>query len=113
MSLVVFICRDLRNCQYHIIIKHRRWGSDTIHIICKDQRENCQISYTYLFLGVLSIIYLLKDMRDRRGRDLMVVGFITKYAISACHYKRCEFESPSGEVYSMQHYMIKFVSNLR
>ena len=27
--------------------------------------------------------------------------------------KRCEFESYSGEVYSIQHYVIKFVSDLR
>jgi hypothetical protein len=26
---------------------------------------------------------------------------------------RCEFESCSGEVYSIQHYVIKFVSDLR
>ena len=27
--------------------------------------------------------------------------------------KRCEFEPLSGEVYSIQHYVIKFVSDLR
>jgi hypothetical protein len=43
----------------------------------------------------------------RRGRDRMVVGFITTYAIS------CEFESRSGEVYSIQHYVIKFASDSR
>ena len=41
-----------------------------------------------------------------RGRDHMVVGFITIYAISGYHYKRCEFESRSGKVCSMQHYVI-------
>jgi len=46
----------------------------------------------------------------RRGR--MVVGFTTTYAISAYHHSRCEFESHSGEVYPIQHYAIKFVSNL-
>jgi len=40
----------------------------------------------------------------------MVVGFT--YAISAYHHKRCEFESRSDEVYSIQHYVIKFVSDL-
>ena len=43
----------------------------------------------------------------------MIVGFITTYAISAYHHLRCEFESRSGEVYSIQHYVIKFVSDLR
>jgi len=42
----------------------------------------------------------------------MVVGFITTYAISAYHHYRCEFESCSGDVYSIHHYMIMFVSNL-
>ena len=50
---------------------------------------------------------------DRRFRDRMVAGFITTYAISAYHHQRCEFESSSGEVYSIQHYVIKFVINLR
>jgi hypothetical protein len=31
-----------------------------------------------------------------RGRDCMVTGFITTYAISAYHHWCCEFESPSG-----------------
>jgi hypothetical protein len=39
----------------------------------------------------------------------MVVGFIATYAISAYHHLCCEFESRPGEVYSIQHYVIKFV----
>jgi hypothetical protein len=50
--------------------------------------------------------------RDHRVRDRIVVGFITIYAISAYHHYRCEFESLSGEVYPIQHYVIKFVSDL-
>jgi hypothetical protein len=49
--------------------------------------------------------------RDRRGRDLMVVGFKTTYAISAYHHWCCEFESRSEQ--GVQHYVIKFVSDLR
>jgi hypothetical protein len=41
----------------------------------------------------------------------MVVGFTTTYAISAYHHWS-EFESFSGGVYSIQHYVIKFVSDL-
>ena len=33
----------------------------------------------------------------RRGRDRMVVGFTTTYAISAYHHKSCEFESHSWQ----------------
>jgi hypothetical protein len=43
----------------------------------------------------------------------MVVGFMTFYAISVYHHYRGEFESHSGEVYSIQHYVIKVVSDLR
>jgi len=43
----------------------------------------------------------------------MVVGFITTYAMHIYHHQRCEFESRSGEVYSIKQYVIKFVSDLR
>ena len=41
----------------------------------------------------------------------MVVGFT--YAISAYHHLNCDFESRTGEVYPIQHYVIMFVSDLR
>ena len=44
---------------------------------------------------------------DWHGRNHMVDGFISTYDIS------CEFEPCSSEVYSIQHYVIKFVSELR
>ena len=47
--------------------------------------------------------------QGRRCRDRMVVGFTTTYAISA--YRYCEFESRSWR--SVQHYVIKFVSDFR
>ena len=43
----------------------------------------------------------------------MVVGFITTCAISAYHHLSCKFEPRSGEVYSIKHYVIKFVSDFR
>jgi hypothetical protein len=45
----------------------------------------------------------------------LYVGFTTIAAISAYQYhrgSRCEFESHSREVYSIKHYMNKFVSEL-
>ena len=45
------------------------------------------------------------------GRDRMVVGFTTTDAISVYHHWWCEFESRSGR--GVQHYVIKFVSDLR
>jgi len=43
----------------------------------------------------------------------MVVGFTSILTITAYHHYFCEFESRSGEVYSIQHYVIKFVSDLQ
>ena len=55
--------------------------------------------------------WLHVQWRDRRGRDRMIVGFTTTYAISDYHHWCCEFESRSERV--IQHYVIKFVSDLR
>jgi len=54
-----------------------------------------------------------KNSKGRRGRDRMVVGLTATCAISAYRHKSCEFEPRSGEVYSIQHYVIKFVSDLQ
>ena len=44
---------------------------------------------------------------SRHYCDCIIVGFITIFAIS------CEFEPRSGEAYPIQHYEIKFVSDLQ
>jgi len=53
----------------------------------------------------------ISERIGHRGRDRMVVGFTTTYAISAYHHCCCGFESRSGR--GVQQYVIKFVSNLR
>ena len=63
------------------------------------------LTLTY-FLLIARHIYIV-------GRARLVVGFTTTFAISTYHHLRCEFESCSGEVYSVQHYVTKFVSDLR
>jgi hypothetical protein len=60
---------------------------------------------------VLLVEDLIMYHRSRRGRDRMVVGFTTTNAISTYHHWCCEFESRSGR--GVQHYEIKFVSDLR
>ena len=52
-----------------------------------------------------------ENIGGRRGRDCMVVGFTTTYAISVYHHRCCELESRSGR--GVKHYVIKFVNNLR
>jgi hypothetical protein len=57
------------------------------------------------------LIYMDTIGKCRRGRDRIVVGFTTTYAISVYHHWCCEFESLSGR--GVQHYVIKFISDLR
>jgi hypothetical protein len=55
-------------------------------------------------MAILNFWSTPKLLLGRRGRDPIVVGYITTYVISAYYHVRCEFESQSGEVYSIQHY---------
>jgi len=50
------------------------------------------------------LIASYKFFGGRRGRDRMVVGSTTTYAISAYHHWCCEFESRWGR--GVQHYAI-------
>jgi hypothetical protein len=60
-------------------------------------------------------VYILEYewIRIRRVRDRMVIGIITTYAISAHYHKCCKLESRPSEMYSIPHYVMKFVSDLR
>jgi hypothetical protein len=69
------------------------------------EKLNRKTKQTYKFLFDCLFVGLFD------GRDRMVVGFTTTYAISANHHWCCEFESRSGG--SVQHYVIKFVSDLQ
>jgi len=51
------------------------------------------------------------NKQGHRGCDRMEVGFTTTCALSAYHHWCSEFESRSGR--GVQHYVIKFVSDLR
>jgi len=56
--------------------------------------------------------YIIYELRGRRDNDhMVVVGFTTTYTTSANHHCCCEFEFRSGR--GVQHYVIKFVSDLR
>jgi hypothetical protein len=73
-----------------------------------------QVTDKLLFYRKKSWIYwLLWEKIHLHGCDRMVVGFTTTYVIGAYHYWSCEFKSRSGEEYSIQHYVMKFVSDLR
>ena len=71
---------------------------------------NILIFLCWLFFPTPVVIYAYQ-CRGRRGRDRMVVRFTTTYAIGSYHHWCCEFESRTGR--GIQHYVIKFVSDLR
>ena len=73
-------------------------------------RNNRIYLFCYGFLDGAVFLYRY-NTRGRRGRDRMIVGFTTTCAISAYHHRCCAFESRSGR--GVQHYVIKFVSDLR
>jgi hypothetical protein len=60
------------------------------------------------------LVYIFRELiyfRGRCGRDRIVVGFITTYAISAYYHWCYEFESRSRR--GVQHYVIKFANYMR
>ena len=67
----------------------------------------------YSIIQSIQIANKCTSIKGHHGRDHMVVGFTTTYVISAYHYKVHKSNPTRGEVYSLQHYMIKFVSDLR
>ena len=65
-------------------------------------------TYILCFLYTCKTMYVqacqwhaLLLFRGHRGRDRMVDGFTTTYAISAYHHWCCEFESLAGEVHNI------------
>jgi hypothetical protein len=52
-----------------------------------------------------------ENSRGLRGRDCMTVRVTTTNAISAYHHRCCKLKSRSER--GVQHYVIKFVSDLR
>ena len=70
-------------------------------------KKNREQRYQYLVIG-REKSYFVQKVKKGDGNSVP-----TTCAISAYHHLRCEFGSQSCEVYSIQHYVIKFVSDLR
>ena len=73
------------------------------------QHNNLLLSRHYM--KPWNFTYNFKLGRGCRGRNRMVVGWTTIYAIGAHHHWCCGFNSRSG--WGVQHYVIKFVRDLR
>jgi hypothetical protein len=68
------------------------------------------LSWSSVLSGGNQLTFLKVYMRDRVGR--MIVGFKTIYAISAYHTTVGSSNPAHGKLYSIQHYMVKYVSDL-
>ena len=90
----------------HHAISRNLWPEQSEHVRSKIKCALFSGWWKYIYIN----LYVIKCTQG--SHDHMVVGFTTTFAISAYHYSNCEFESRSGEVYSIQHYVIKFVSDL-
>ena len=53
--------------------------------IPKYQKHNNEMPYIYIYMYFGLLIW------DRRGRDRIVIGFTTTYAIGTYHHLSCEF----------------------
>jgi hypothetical protein len=94
-----------------VLPKKKRYNEHLILIRIHEHEPNCGWRWLTLFNTTKLNCRLHYFTKGRRSRDRMVVGFTTTYAISAYHHWCCEFESRS--VQGVQHYVIKFLSDLR
>jgi hypothetical protein len=83
----------------------RQTSSTSNYVVCTKT-----LYWQPCFIHILEVIFEIIDFHSRDGT---VVGFTTTFAINAYHHWSCEFKYGSGEVYLIQHYVIKFVSDLR
>jgi hypothetical protein len=72
----------------------------------------------YLSINIVGGLYLYRAsvramVLNGYGVVVVVIVEFIAYSINAYHTKGFEFESPSGDMYSIQHYVIKFVSDLQ
>jgi hypothetical protein len=82
-------------------------GFTTTYIISAYRQYRCEFE-THSRRGVPDT-----TLWDCRSRDCVVIGFTTTYMISDYRQYRCEFGTAHGEVYLIQHYVIKFACDLR
>ena len=81
----------------------------TDEVLARFKGDKCTLLSGF-FLKCCSDYLLSNTKRDRRYRDRQVVGFSSTYGITN---KDSSSNPAHGEVYSIQHYVIKFVSDLR
>ena len=108
-------CRHFATTQRHSETRdkscafHQRWGKPGSQFSRKtslDIEKGC-----VLYMTECAYTFDYFEIRGHHGCVRMEVGFTTTYTISAYHHWCCKFESWSER--GVQHYVIKFVSDLR
>ena len=90
---------------------------DNLDWYCDVASDEDKLSYEVIVTKIEeSLHFLVKKIIIRNvlnfwSRGRMAVGLSTTFAISAYHHEHFEFEPPSEQ--DAQHYVVKFVSDLR
>ena len=111
--IIVFRIRFAHNVYYHFktIANEKMKNITYLNTINTKQLLSIHFISCFSKWHFLSQVFLPSMLRSRHGHDSMVIGFTTTYAISVGHHQRSNLNL--GEVYSIQHYVIKFVCDLR
>ena len=80
----------------------------------QDCTRNNPLAFAFILYIHVYVTYEISNMkRDRRGRHHMVVGFTTTFMQSVPITTKVVGSNPfHGEMYSIQHYVIKLVNDL-
>jgi hypothetical protein len=108
-TIVLLDWNVFRKCGIFCFSFYRHFYEKNLKIynMCQYYLISINISYVY---SKLVHDYFLILYWSRRGRDRMLVGSTTTYAIGAYPHWCCGFDCRSG--LGEQHYVIKFVSDL-
>jgi hypothetical protein len=95
-------------CKFNWRIFPVTWWFNTLSYFDCCQQWIKSLSSSLISEKIVSLHYT----QGHRGRDRMVVGFTNTCAIGAITTKVVSSNTVQGEVYLIQHYVIKFVSDL-
>jgi hypothetical protein len=108
----------IRASKFSFLNNHRKLHTFSLLLVKKNHQKLIRFDFGRMFWTKKVVLHEIYNKKlqspntfwGRRGRDSMVVGLTTTYAISVYHHWCCECESRSGR--GAQH-LIKYISDLR
>jgi hypothetical protein len=92
--------KDAVESQFMSMLKEADSLKHKSQVINSMQKKDHKQIWTALIHGIYLLLWSVQKKNRKNlghhGRDRMVVGFTTTYAISAYHHWCCDFESQSG-----------------